>query len=72
MEERKKRFPDTQERALFLDRQGTRLTPRSIDLLLRKIGDDAGLAISAHVLRHTCLTNLVRNGHDLLTNGASC
>lgn len=64
--ERKERFPQLQEPALFLDRQGTRLTPRSIDLLLRKLGEDAGIHVSAHILRHTCLTNLVRNGNDLV------
>jgi site-specific recombinase XerD len=64
--ERKERFPRTQERALFLDRQETRLMPRAIDLLLRKLGEDAGIHVSAHILRHTCLTNLVRNGNDLV------
>jgi len=30
------------------------------------LGHDAGLTLSAHVLRHTCLTTLVRNGADLV------
>jgi site-specific recombinase XerD len=29
------------------------------------VGVDAQLELSAHVLRHTCLTNLVRAGNDL-------
>lgn len=64
--ERQRQFPDTQEQAFFLNRTGIRLSTRAIDLLLRKIGEDAGLTLSAHILRHTCLTNLVRNGNDLV------
>jgi integrase/recombinase XerC len=30
------------------------------------LGQEADLVLSAHVLRHTCLTNLVRQGHDLV------
>jgi integrase/recombinase XerC len=30
------------------------------------LGQDSGLNISAHTLRHTCITNLVRNGNDLV------
>jgi integrase/recombinase XerC len=52
--------------ALFLNPQGQRLSTASLDLIVRKTGHACGLEISAHVLRHTCLTNLVRNGHDLV------
>jgi hypothetical protein len=31
-----------------------------------KLGQGANLGLSAHVLRHTCLTNLVRGGNDLV------
>lgn len=51
---------------LFLNPQGKRLSTASLDLIVRKIGQSCGLAVSAHVLRHTCLTNLVRNGNDLV------
>ena len=54
------------ETALFLNRQGQRLSTRSIDTVVRKQGGEVGLTLSAHVLRHTCLTNLVRKGHDLV------
>ncbi len=33
---------------------------------MRDLGRQAGLELSAHVLRHTCLTNLVRGGNDLV------
>ena len=29
-------------------------------------GKEAHVAVSAHRLRHSCLTNLVRRGHDLV------
>lgn len=54
------------EDALWLARTGTRLTPRAIDLVLRRLAQDAGIDLSAHLLRHTCLTNLVRAGTDLV------
>lgn len=60
------RFEQSAEPALFLNRQGKRLSRRAIDLLLRKIAQEAGVNFSAHTLRHTCLTNLVRGGNDLV------
>ena len=51
---------------MFLNPKGKRLSVRSIDLIIRRIGADAHLELSAHVLRHTCLTNLVRRGNDLV------
>lgn len=64
--ERKGRFPNSDDPAFFLNRQGQRLSQRAIDLLLRKLGQEAEVTLSAHILRHTCLTNLVRNGTDLV------
>ena len=52
--------------ALFLNPQGKRLSTTSIDKIVRKVAEACGLELSAHVLRHTCLTNLVRNGSDLV------
>lgn len=65
--ERTEKFDGVEvEEALFLNPQGRRLTTSSIDLIVRKIGESCGLSISSHLLRHTCLTNLVRNGSDLV------
>ena len=66
LQERQRRFPGTDMSAFFLNRQGIRLSTRAIDLLVRKLGREAGLSLSAHILRHTCLTNLVRSGTDLV------
>lgn len=65
-DERARRFPTTPERALFLNQTGRRLSPRSIDEVVRTVGRKAGIPLSAYVLRHTCLTNLMRGGHDLM------
>lgn len=66
LKERARRFPQISEFALFLNLKGRRLSTRAIDLVLRQLGADAKLELSAHVLRHTCLTNLVRRGNDLV------
>lgn len=56
----------SQHSALFLNLKGHPLSIRAIDLIIRGIGKNAGLVLSAHILRHTCLTNLVRGGSDLV------
>jgi integrase/recombinase XerC len=66
LKERTKRFPQTPDPAVFLGPKGKRLSARAIDLAIRRIGTDAHLELSAHILRHTCLTNLVRRGNDLV------
>ena len=65
IKERERRAPDD-EHALFLSLKGTRISPRAADSAIRRVAGDAGLDLSAHVLRHTCLTNLVRQGEDLV------
>lgn len=52
--------------ALFVGPHGDRLGPRSVDRVVRGVAARAGLVLSAHVLRHTCVTNLVRGGNDLV------
>ncbi|MGH2916228.1 MAG: tyrosine-type recombinase/integrase [Solirubrobacteraceae bacterium] len=63
--ERKTRAPDG-ERAFFLGRSGRRLSKRSVDDVVRGLGKDAGIGLSAHILRHTFLTRMVRQGSDLV------
>lgn len=66
LDERRERFSQATNEALFLSRRGQQLAARTIDLVVRKLAADAGLELSAHTLRHTCLTNLVRRGNDLV------
>ena len=65
--ERRARLARDGERAVFVSRAGGRLSARAADASVRRVARDAGLELSAHVLRHTCLTNLVRQGEDLVT-----
>src|SRR5439155_26127192 len=66
VEQRKKLVAQRNESALFLTKQGTRLATRTIDDVVRRLGREANLSLSAHVLRHTCLTRLARTGNDLV------
>jgi integrase len=62
LKERAALFPELRDGgALFLSRSGSRLTRRALDQIIRVIGADAGIELSCHVLRHTCLTRLVRD-----------
>ena len=54
------------ERSLWVSRTGGRLSARSADRDVRMVAAGAGLELSAHTLRHTCLTGLVRRGNDLV------
>ena len=54
------------ETALFVGPQGRRLSARAVDLVIRNTARRAGMALSAHVLRHTCVTNLVRGANDIV------
>ena len=65
IKERRERVADG-ERALFVGPKGRRLSPRAVDLIVRSVAERAGLELSAHVLRRTCVTNLVRKGNDLV------
>lgn len=66
---------DAHTPALFLNRRnGGRLSDRAVGLLLDRIATDADLVdehgrplLTAHVLRHTFATNLVRAGVDVVT-----
>ncbi len=65
--ERKTRaVDDGGERSLFVGRSGRRLSKRSVDDVVRGLGKDAGISLSAHILRHTFLTRMVRQGSDLV------
>jgi integrase/recombinase XerC len=52
--------------AVWLSRSGTRMSSRAVDLAVRRLAREAGLDLSAHVLRHTCVTNLIRSGADVV------
>jgi site-specific recombinase XerD len=62
----RQRLAAAAERAVFVGRGGRRLSKRSVDDVVRGLGDDAGVKLSAHLLRHTFLTRMVRQGSDLV------
>ncbi|MDQ6783075.1 MAG: tyrosine-type recombinase/integrase [Actinomycetota bacterium] len=58
--------PRAEVAALWLSRAGARISARAVDLVLRRLATDAHLQLSAHTLRHTCVTNLIRSGADVV------
>lgn len=60
-------MPASSRDALFLNKNGTRLTTRSVGRLLEKYLQMAGLdpTISPHTLRHTFATHLLDRGADI-------
>ncbi len=53
--------------ALFLNRSGRRISPRSLQRIVKKYAGDAGIrkTVTPHVLRHTMATTLLRHGADI-------
>jgi integrase/recombinase XerC len=57
---------DVEETALWLSRTGKPMSSRAVDMVVRRLAAEAKLELSAHVLRHTFVTNLIRSGADVV------
>ncbi len=67
LHEREQKFSGSADQALFLSNRSSRMSVDSIDHAIRSLAQSAKLLdVSAHTLRHTCLTNLIRNGVDVV------
>lgn len=53
------------DRALFLNKQGGRLSRQSIWEIIQRAGLHSGLEVSPHTLRHTFATHLIEGGADV-------
>lgn len=63
---RRLQLDGSEQRALFVSRKSARLSTRALDLVIRALAREADVTLSAHTLRHTCLTRLVRGGADVV------
>ncbi len=66
--EERRDWPGQESPALFLNQRGGRLSVKAAHDIITGIANRAGLEdeITAHVLRHTFATTLVRGGTDLV------
>jgi integrase/recombinase XerC len=65
--ERKSKFAASKDESFFLSNRGSRLSVDGIDHAVRTLAEAANLeGVSSHTLRHTCLTNLIRQGNDIV------
>ncbi len=56
---------NTKEKALFLNRRGSRLTRQAAHLRFHKVVDSLGLDATIHTLRHSFASHMLINGADI-------
>lgn len=61
----RRRWPGADSPALFLNKDGGRLSARSADIIVGRVAETAGVDATAHTLRHTFADDLLRSGATL-------
>ena len=61
--------PESESDALFLNQKGLRISPRSVQNIVKKKALDVGVSINVHphMLRHAAATHFLQSSHDLRT-----
>ena len=59
------RLGRTDERALFVNRDGARAKATTVSRSLKKLGERCGVDVTFHQFRHTCATDLLESGARL-------
>ena len=61
--------PESESDALFLNQKGLRISPRSVQNIVKKRALDVGISINVHphMLRHAAATHFLQSSHDLRT-----
>ncbi len=67
LSDRAKRFPDDEEKALFVNQRGKALSTRGISYILTRYSGSEGtkIHVSPHAFRHTFATAMLSNGADV-------
>lgn len=66
IKDREKYYSHVDSNALFISRQGQRITTRSVDHMIKGYAKDVtDKAVSPHVMRHSCATNLYEKTGDI-------
>ena len=50
---------------LFVNYKGKKITPRSVERVVKRVGELNGLDLHPHMLRHTFATDLLNKGADI-------
>ena len=65
LKDRDKYFDHSDNNALFLSQENSRISVRSIERMIKKYADVVDKKVTPHVMRHSCATNLYEKTGDI-------